>query len=221
MKTITKRKMVAVILTSLLLFCFLTVIAYAQATPAEKEKPEKKQDFSINQHYWRESNTKRADYTMWITFISYKDLRFRYDFIDYDDKDNLSRYWVNYYKYPLIKGKDFNVTLWPGVHWDQKSRTFYGGDILISAPKLGLSITQRSYGGDNADKHYTFANLQLGKSKQVKAFLSYYLLAAMHRTPDAYLGPKVTVGNWLSVWYGFGAAREGANLLDASITVRF
>ncbi len=115
------------------------------------------------------------------------------------------------------------MTLWPGVHWasPKNYHTYYGGDILISAPKLGLSICQRSYGGQDADKHYTFANLKLAKSKQVAAYLSYYLYASMHRTPAAYLGPKVTIGKWFSLWYGFGAAREGSSLLDASITVRF
>ncbi len=195
-------------------------VKMADAKPVKEKEREK---IVLSQFYWRESNTNRADYTMNFTVLTYKGFRFRYDILDFDapNVDNLSRYWFYAGKFPVLNTADAKITMWPGVHWDQKSNTFYGGDIIMQFPKAGLSIVQRSFGGEHKDKHYTFADFKVGKSGDFDGYFSYYLLARGAASPDAYLGPKITIAKNFSIWYGLGVARAGSNLLNVSATVKF
>ena len=213
-----------------LLFLFITGIfcdmAYAQEKTVTKEsvkpvKEKKKDRVSLVQGYWRENATERLDYNMYYTVITYKWLRFRYDFMELDDADNFSRYWFYAGKFPLIKSKDVKITAWPCVHWDTKDRTYYGGDLILSFPKVGLSVVQRSISGENLGKHYTFADLKIAKSGEFTGLVSYYLLSTTKASPDAYLGPKVKFGKNIHVWYGFGVARSGSSLLNIQANIKF
>lgn len=187
-----------------------------------KEKKERDK-IGLAQYYWRESNTDRLDYTMFFTVLDYKSFRFRYDIMDFDNPniDSLSRYWFYAGKFPVVNTADAKIFLWPGVHWDQKSNTFYGGDIIMQFPKVGLSIVQRSFGGEHKDKHYTFADFKVAKSGNFDGYFSYYLLARGAASSDAYLGPKITIAKNFSIWYGLGVARAGSSLLNISASVKF
>lgn len=190
------------------------------AKPAKEKEREK---IVLSQFYWRESNTDRLDYTMYFTVLTYKSFRFRYDIMDFDNSsiDSLSRYWFYAGKYPAVNTADVKITFWPCVHWDQKSNTFYGGDIIMQFPKAGLSIVQRSVGGEHKDKHYTFADFKVGKSGDFDGYFSYYVYARQNASPDAYLGPKVTIAKNFTIWYGLGVARAGSNLVNLSASVKF
>ncbi|MCE1246190.1 MAG: hypothetical protein LWY06_06065 [Firmicutes bacterium] len=186
----------------------------------KNEKPQPQA--TLHLHYWSEVNTQRLDYSMYFAVISYKDLMFRYDYMDfYDQKQDLNRYWINYGKFPVVKSPDVQITLQPGVHWDSKFNTFYGGYITLNFPKVGLNISQRSYGGEHLDKHYTFADLKLAKTGNVTAYASYYILARGLTSPDAYLGPKVKLGEYFYAWYGFTVCRPGASMFNTSAIIKF
>lgn len=190
---------------------------------AKPVKEKERAKIVLSQFYWRESNTDRLDYTMNFTVLTYKSFRFRYDILDFDapNIDSLSRYWFYAGQFPVVNTADAKIILWPGVHWDQKSNTFYGGDIIMQFPRVGLSIVQRSFGGEHKDKHYTFADFKVGKSGDFDGYFSYYLLARGAASPDAYLGPKITIAKNFSIWYGLGVARAGSSLLNLSATVKF
>jgi hypothetical protein len=198
---------------------------YDLVADAKSPKKEEKAAIPVNLHlhYWSEVNTQRLDYSMYFAVISYKDIMVRYDYLDFYDnvKTDLNRYWINYGKFPVVKTPDVQITLQPGVHWDSKFNTFYGGYITMVFPKIGLNISQRSYGGEHLDKHYTFADLKLAKTKTMTAYASYYILARGAMSPDAYLGPKVKFGEYFYAWYGFTVCRPGASMLNTSLMFKF
>lgn len=167
---------------------------------------------------WTEYNTGRFDYTQYITIIDVKDLQARFDVFD---KKNLRRFWFNYGKLPIVKGKDFNVTYSPGIILNNKRQIYYGGFVIIKAPGIGFDVVQKSYAGNQSDYHQTFANLRLFKAGIVTCTAQYYMLMKHKYTPDAYIGPKVNVGEYFTVYYGISPNRPGAHLVNTFVHFKF
>lgn len=206
-----------------LFLCLLPTTAYCRDAAKkpwtiQSRPPSQKGKWAAAANFWQERRDGKVLLNYYFIPISRGHLDFRLDHLDLPQSNsNFQRLRLHYGNFYLSKSKDFVFLFKPGGMLDTRGRVFYGGKVTWKFPKAGITLTQKSYGGNKIDYHQTFADAKLIKGLHVL----YYRYANSRAIPTATIGPKVIIAKRFYAYYGFPTNKDDRQIIWAGGSFRF
>jgi hypothetical protein len=177
------------------------------------EKASKPWQSSVN--YWFEANGRET----YLNLYFYTIQRGNLDIILEDlsvPGNQFQRIRVHYGDFFLCNTKDAVISFRPGIIADTIGDVYVGGRLSASFPRINLTLSHDGYGGNNLDRHESFAEWKPLKNLA----LMYYRFADKTDIPKSLIGPKVYLDRFY-FYYGWPTDTNRRNLIWAGGSFNF